>query len=83
VTAGPQDLNDAGVLEDAALVLLRRYPGSRPDGLEATIANLQWIVRAIRRRTAPAPASPDLTAGSDPGEPAWEWRREYLHEMKD
>jgi hypothetical protein len=19
----------------------------------------------------------------DPGEPAWEWRREYLHEMKD
>jgi hypothetical protein len=19
----------------------------------------------------------------DPGEPAWEWRTEYLHEMKD
>jgi hypothetical protein len=43
--AGSQDLNDAGVLEDAALVLLRRYPGTRPDSLEATIANLQWIAR--------------------------------------
>lgn len=53
-TAGLRDLNDAGVLEDAALVLLRRYPGTRPDGLEATIANLQWIVRTIRRQAAPA-----------------------------
>jgi hypothetical protein len=77
-TAGPRDLDDAAVLEVAALVLLRRYPGTRPDGLEATIANLQWIVRAIRRRAAAA--TPDQP---DPAEPAWEWRREYLHEMKD
>ncbi len=54
-TAGSRDLDDAGVLEDAALVLLRRYPGTRPDGLEGTIANLQWIVRAIRRQAVPAP----------------------------
>ena len=78
MTAGPRDLDDAGVLEGAALVLLRRYPGTRPDGLEETIANLQWIVRAIRRRAAAV--TPDQP---DPGEPAWEWRREYLHEMKD
>ena len=31
----------------------------------------------------PAPAGPDHLASPDPGEPAWEWRREYLHEMKD
>jgi hypothetical protein len=30
----------------------------------------------------PAPAGPPLGI-PDPGEPAWEWRREYLHEMKD
>ena len=83
MAAGPQDLNDAGVLEDAALVLLRRYPGTRPGGLEGTIANLQWIVRTIRRQAAPAPAVPDHPASPDPAEPAWEWRREYLHEMKD
>jgi hypothetical protein len=43
--SGTQNLDDARVLEDAALVLLRRYPGTRPDSLEATIANLQWIAR--------------------------------------
>lgn len=30
----------------------------------------------------PAPAPPHLTSRDD-GEPAWEWRTEYLHEMKD
>jgi hypothetical protein len=28
------------------------------------------------------PGLPDLTL-PDPGEPAWEWRHEYLTEMKD
>ena len=31
----------------------------------------------------PAPAAPDHLAIPDPGEAAWEWRTEYLHEMKD
>ena len=26
---------------------------------------------------------PTHLANPDPGEPAWEWRTEYLHEMKD
>jgi hypothetical protein len=78
MTAGSRDLDDARVFQDAALRLLRRYPGTRPDGLEATIANLQWIARTVRRRAAAA--TPDQP---DPAEPAWEWRREYLNEMKD
>jgi hypothetical protein len=30
----------------------------------------------------PPPATPPLGL-PDPGEPAWEWRREYLHEIED
>ena len=33
--------------------------------------------------TGHAPAGPGYPASPDPGEPAWEWRREYLHEIED
>ena len=59
--------------EPAPVLRLRDYLTRRSDGFCADC--LKAGARCPDHREDP-------TTEPDPGEPAWEWRREYIHEME-